>query len=46
MGWLILNMFLCLIIVCILITVIYILDYIHRIVKNMNDMLGKLNKRS
>lgn len=44
MGWLILNIFLCLIIVGILITVIYILDYIHRIVKNMNDMLGRLRR--
>lgn len=44
MGWLILNMFLCLIIVCILITLIYTLDYIHRIVKNMNDMLDRLRR--
>lgn len=42
MGWLILSIFLCFITGLMLISVIYILKDIQIIVKNMNDMLDKL----
>lgn len=42
MGWLILSIFLCFITGLMLIAVIYILKDIQIIVKNMNDMLDKL----
>lgn len=42
MGWLILSIFLCFITGLMLISVIYIIKDIQIIVKNMNDMLDKL----
>lgn len=45
MVWLILSiLFLGLIIGCMLITVIYTLEDIHRIVKNMNDIFDRLRR--